>query len=90
MVSNINLRSYIAGVGSTTPGAVAGKDRASPLTSDDAPTIPLPVRPGTGTLGRKISLRANHFSLNVDSIPDIGLYDVVRRCRLTSVRLKAG
>jgi len=37
----------------------------------------LPARPGSGTLGRPIRLRANHFLLNLERLPALALYTVV-------------
>ena len=39
-------------------------------------TIALPPRPGFGSSGRPIALRANHFVLDLKALPPLTLYDV--------------
>jgi len=39
-------------------------------------TVALPSRPGQGTLGRPIRLRANHFSVDTTRLPVLALYAV--------------
>ena len=46
------------------------------MSTAELPLIPLPVRPGFGKAGKPIRLRANHFALDIKSVPKLSLYHV--------------
>lgn len=46
------------------------------MSTVDLPLIPLPPRPGYGTAGTRIRLRANHFAIDISRVPPLSLYHV--------------
>ena len=61
---------FPVGSSHTTPRTTSTRS----MSTADLPLVPLPKRPGFGKAGTPISLRANHFALDLARVPQLSLY----------------